>query len=457
MTTSTPTLPDLDPLRARLDGSVHRPGDPGYDEARRPWNAAVDQRPALVVCAATPADVEAAVAFAARHDLRVAVQSTGHRASALPALDGALLLRLGALSGVTVDPGRRRARVLAGTPAADLVAAAAEHGLYPLVGSAKDVSVAGFALGGGLSFVGRRFGVAANHVTAIEVVTADGTLRTADAASEPELFWALRGTGGALGAVTALEVALQPVTTAYAGMLVWDAAHAPALVRAWAGWAPTAPDGITTSCKVMHVPPLPMFPEPLQGRSVVAVQGYDLDGGAAAEALLTELRAIAEPMLGGWGPTPAAGLQDIHGDPAGPVPSVGTGVPLAGLPDPAIDAVLAAATPGSGILSVDLRQLGGALATGVEGGGACDHVDAAFLAFAVAPLFDPATRPALTSVIDGLADALSPWRAAYGFSNYAERAGTAGDLFPPGVVRRLGEARKAYDPENRFVVSHPAL
>jgi FAD/FMN-containing dehydrogenase len=447
---------DLLALRTMLAGTIVAVGEPGYDEARRAWNLAVDQRPVAVVRAADVADVQHTVACAAAHGLRIAVQATGHRAAALPPLDGAILLRVDALRGVRVDPGARRAWVGAATPAADLVAAAAEHGLAAVVGSAKDVSVAGFALGGGLSFMGRRHGLGANQVTAIEVVTADGALRRVDADEETDLFWALRGTAGSLGVVTGLEVRLHEAGEVHAGMVVFDAAHAPALMRAWSDWAADAPDGITTSLKLVHVPPLPMFPEPLQGRSVVMVQGYALDGPGDAEALLGRLRAIAEPILGGFGPTALTALQDVHGDPEQPVPVAGRALPIAEVTDAAIEALLAAAAPGGPLMAVDLRQLGGALAAGAPDGGAMDRVEGACLAFAMSPVFDPAAVPAIEAGLDGLEAALAPWRAPGGVPTFGERPGAAEDLHGAAVAARLREIRAAYDPDRRFVVSHPA-
>lgn len=445
------TAEDLD---SQLTGSVHEPGDPGYDELCRAGSRAVEQRPDLVVRATSRQDVQAAVRFAARAGMPVAVQATGHRAAALPSLAGALLLHVGALTGVQVDPDARRAWAGAATPAADLVAAAAGHGLLPVVGSGRRVSVAGFTLGGGVGVTGRRFGLGANQVTRIEVVTADGTLRQADPGNEHELFWALRGTGGGLGVVTAVEVALHPVTSAWAGATVWDAADAAALMRTWAAWAPGAPDGITTSCTLMHVPPLPTFPEPLRGRSVVAVQGCSLDGPTDADEVLDRLRTVAEPIADRWGDTPTQDLQDVHGDAETATPTLARGVPLRALPPAAVDALLHAARPGSGVAHVDVRQLGGALATGAPDGGAVDRVDAVFLAFAVAPSTDPATRPAVSGALEGLAAALRPWRAERSVATFCEAPGSPDELLPPEAVARLRAITARVDPDGRFLASH---
>jgi FAD/FMN-containing dehydrogenase len=182
MTALLPTTgPALDALATDLDGTLVRPSDATWDAARLAWNLHVDQRPLAVVLAASPRDVVTTVNAARALGVRVAPQSTGHNAAPLGDLADTILLKLAALDGVTIDPVRRIARVEAGALWAHVTQAAAEHGLAALAGSSPDVGVAGYTLGGGVSWLGRSHGLAANSVTAIEVVTADGTLRRVDA------------------------------------------------------------------------------------------------------------------------------------------------------------------------------------------------------------------------------------------------------------------------------------
>jgi FAD/FMN-containing dehydrogenase len=204
---------------AGLAGQFVLPDDPDYDQARQPWNLALDQRPAAVILPESAADVAAAVSYAADRGLRIAPQGTGHGAAPLGSLEGTVLLRTDRMRGIRIDPRARTARAEAGVIWRDVVEAAARHGLAALAGSSPDTGVVGYTLGGGISFLGRAFGLAANSVTAIEVVTADGHLVRADHEHQPDLFWALRGGGGSFGVVTALEFRLFPVTEAYAGAL----------------------------------------------------------------------------------------------------------------------------------------------------------------------------------------------------------------------------------------------
>ena len=226
-------------VRGLCGGAVHLPGDPGYDAARVPWNVAVDQRPAAVAYPTNQREVSEVVVAAARAGLRVAPQTTGHNAGPLAAAGS----RTSSWSAPRDDPGDRRprariARVEGGALWLGAVEAAAAHGLAALHGSSPDVGIAGYSLGGGIGWYARKLGLATNSLTAVELVTADGSVVRADADTNAELFWALRGGGGSFGVVTALEFALYPIESAYAGMLIWDRTDAEKVLRRWADWAP---------------------------------------------------------------------------------------------------------------------------------------------------------------------------------------------------------------------------
>src|SRR4051794_35256291 len=275
-------------LRGLCGGAVHLPGDPGYDAARTPWNTAVDLRPAAVAYPAHTAEVAAIVRAAARAGLRVAAQTTGHNAGPLGegALDDVVLLRTSAMRGVAVDAAARLVTVEAGALWEDVVQAVAPHGLTALHGSSPDVGVVGYSLGGGMGWYARKLGLQTNSVTGAEVVTADGDVLWADAEHHSELFWALRGGGGNFGVVTRLQFRVYDFATTYGGMLVWDAADAGPVVRRWAEWAACAPDEVTTSCRVLNLPPIPEIPEPFRGRSITVIDGAVLADDERAEQIL---------------------------------------------------------------------------------------------------------------------------------------------------------------------------
>ena len=325
----TPTAIDPASLRRDLEGQAILPGDERWDEARRAWNLAVDLQPAAVVQAAGADDVVRVVDLARERGLRVAAQSTGHGAGAMGSARATRSCSGRArMDGVEIDAAGRSARIEAGVLAADVALAAGEAGLAALLGSSPDTGVAGFTLGGGLGWLGRRHGLACNSVRAIELVTADGELRRVDAENEPALFFALRGGGGSFGAVTALEIELYPVAEVYAGMVAWPVEMGSEIAHAYREWLASTPDEMTAQLRFLTLPPIPEPPEPLRGKSLVDVTGAFIGDPAEGEQLMQPLREIAGAVWDTWGVQPAAALRQLAMDPEQPVPGVGDHVLL---------------------------------------------------------------------------------------------------------------------------------
>jgi FAD/FMN-containing dehydrogenase len=444
-------------LRGLCGGAVHLPGDPGYDAARTPWNVAVRQLPAAVAVPRDASDVSAVVRAAAASGLRVAPQSTGHNAGPLAeqGLDDVVVVRTSALDDVRVDTDRGIVRVGGGTLWEPAVDAAAAVGRAVLHGSSPDVGIAGYSLGGGIGWYARKLGLATNSLTAVEVVIGDGTLVRADATTEPELFWAIRGGGGNFGVVTALEFRTYPIETAYAGLLVWDQEHAEKVLRTWTRWAPDAPDEVTTSLRLMNLPPLPELPEAFRGRSLVVIDGAVLDTDDRAADILADLRALA-PEVDTFGRVPAKSLVRLHMDPEGNTPAVSDSAVLGDVPDAAVDAFLEAAGPGSGtsLLLAELRQLGGALARPHEGGGALSHLEGRFA------LFGAAIAPTPEAAAQGRADArrlsaaLAPYSNGRSYLNFAESVVDTRSAYDEERWVRLKGIRSAVDEHGTFLANH---
>jgi FAD/FMN-containing dehydrogenase len=456
MTISNPIAGrDLGALRTAVAGDVFTPADRGYDEARRAWNLATDERPAVVVVAESAADTVRAVRFARSRGMRIAPQGTGHGSEPLEPLEGAMLLRTVRMRGVRIDPAARTARAEAGALWQDVTVPAGQHGLAALAGSSPDVGVTGYTLGGGMGWLARRYGLAANSVTAADIVTPDGRLRRADAAHDPDLFWAVRG-GGGVGVVTALEMRLYPVRELYAGTLFFPVQRAAEVLHAWRAWTGTVPDEITSLSRILRLPPLPEVPERLRGRAFALVEAAYLGDAGAGAALIGPLRQLG-PELDTFAMIPAPALQQLHMDPDQPVPAQGDGALLADFPAAAIDALITVAGPDAetALASIEVRHLGGALARPAPDGGAQAQIDAKYVMFAGG--FTP--TPELAATVRGHAqavkDALAAWHASYDYYNFEETPAAASAVLPPASYHRLQKIKASYDPDQAIVSAHP--
>jgi FAD/FMN-containing dehydrogenase len=448
-------LADLDALRSTVSGQIVAPGDEGWDAARAGWNLAVDQRPALVAVPESVEDVRALVTYAAGNGLRVAMQGTGHNAGAVGALDGSLLIRTHAMRGVEIDVDGRRARVLAGDLWDDVVQPASAVGLAPLAGSSPDVGVVGYSLGGGIGWMARKRGLAANSVTAIELVTADGELIRADAEHHADLFWSLRGGGASPAAVVAMEMRLYAIPELTSGAMFFEADRAREVFHAWREWVRTVPEELTSCVRMLHFPPFPDIPEPLRGNAFVIVEATLLGAAEEADRLLAPIRALGT-VMDTVAPVAPAALVRLHMDPEQPVPGLSGHVLLRDLSAASIDALIDAAGPGSGspLLSMEIRHLGGALATAPEGAGALGSLRGEFIAFGVGIPMDADVAGAILATLDRVTRALEPDASGREYLNFAEHPGAAKHAFDPATIERLRAIRAAYDPEGVFRAAH---
>ena len=399
----------------------------------------------------------AVVSYAADRGLRIAAQGTGHNAGPLGPLADTILVRTERMRGIRIDPQARTARVEAGVVWLDAVHAAARHGLAALAGSSPDVGVAGYTLGGGLSFLGRKYGLAASSVQAIEVVTADGRLVRADHDHEPDLFWALRGGGGSFGVVTALEFRLFPLTQAYAGVLWYPIERGQEVLHAWAELTRgELPDELTTVGRFLRLPPLPEIPGEIRGKSFVVVEAFHVGDPGVADDLLAPLRALG-PLNDTIATVPVPALSHIHMDPEQPVPGAGDGILLDRLPSEAIDAITAAAGAGAAfpLLSVELRHLGGELARPRPENGALASVDADYALYAVGMTPAPELVEPVMAQVEAVKQALAPWAARQVYLNFAETRHPAAPFWTEQAYHRLRRIKAAVDPRDIIRANHP--
>jgi FAD/FMN-containing dehydrogenase len=438
-------------------GTLLHPGDPGWDEARTPWVVNVDQRPAAIALVRSVEDVSAVVIGASRNGLKVMAQSTGHGALPVGPLSQTVLVRTTGLNDVHVNPAERTVWAGSGAEWQAVTAAAGEHSLAVQAGSAPDVGIAGFLLSGGISWLSRSRGLAVNDVLRIQVVAGDGTPRIVDHDHESDLFWALRGGGGEFGIVTGFELRLHPLPTVSAGTLFFPMERAGEVLHAWRRWTHTVSNRMMSCGRLLQFPPLPELPEPLRGQAFAAVEVAYQGDPAELNPVVAPLRDLA-PELDTIAEIPMAGLFALHMDPPGPIPARANGMLLNDLPPAAIDALIACAGHGSGspLLSVELRQLGGALAERPVDAGAVGHLDAGFLLFAAGITPDAATAAKVDARVQVVEQALLPWAASIRYANFDERPGGGRNRFHDrATLERLRAVKRHVDPTGVFTGAHP--
>jgi FAD/FMN-containing dehydrogenase len=454
MNNSAPTYTPEDLIPGIARERIALPGSDRWDEARRAFNMRVDQQPVAVVEAADELDVIAAVRYARDHGLRVAGQSTGHNAGPLGALDDTIIVNVAGFDEISIDTDARRVRVGAGVRWDQVVPQLSELGLAALHGSSPDVGISGYSLGGGMGWLARKHGLQTNSVTAFELVTADGHLVRADAAHEPDLFWALRGGGGNFGVVTSIEFDVYPYAELYAGAMFFPFARTREVLHAWRELLPTLPDDLMTWAGILHFPPDPAMPEELRGQSytiVWAVFTGDEDDG---RRLMAPIRALG-PQMDTFAMVPPAELGDLALDPRDPLPFLSGHDLLDELPADAVDALVDAAGPGSGaaITMVQLRHLGGALGRESAGAGARATLPGTVCVFSLGVAPDEESARATQATLDAIRAATADHRAGF-YPNFVEDVADANAFFDAATLQRLREVKALYDPQDLFKANH---
>ncbi len=432
------------------------PDQPEWDLARRAWNLAVDQRPALVALPADAGDVLAVVDYAIRDGLKVAPQGTGHNAAAIASLEDTILVSTQRMRGVEIDVAAQTARVQAGTLWLEVTEAATPHGLFPLSGSSPDVGVVGYTLGGGLSWLARKHGLAANNVTAIEVVTPDGRFVRATAGG------ARRAVLGAARRRRELRrrdrdgVPAVPVRRGLRRHVAVAATSAtPRCCAPGTTWTRTAPEEVTTSFRIIHFPPLPELPPFLSGRSVVVIDGaYAGEVGRRRRGARRAARARAgDGHLGGvlagraephpHGPRGADAVRRRHR--AARASSTTRRSPRSPRRSSRARPCCSASCATSAARSAASRR-----APAPPGG-----CDGEYLMFGAALVMDPESAAAGRGRARALHDALAPYATGKAYLNFVEQPADSASFYADESYARLRAIRAAVDPDGRMVGNHP--
>ena len=305
-------------LERGFTGRIVRPGDAGYDERRAVWNASIDRHPALIARCADTTDVVAAVRFARQTGLVTAVRGGGHSFPGHSTCDGGLVIDLGAMNAVRVDPERRVATAGAGTLLGDLDRETQRLGLAVPAGIVTHTGLAGLTLGGGIGWLMRKLGATVDQLLSVEVVTADGEVVRASETENTDLFWGVRGGGGNFGIVTEFEFSLSPIgPTVLGGPIFWPIAQSPQVLRFYRDWIADAPDELMTIVNHRKAPPLPFVPAELHGELVVGIVCCWCGDMEEGERVLAPLRKFGSPAFDACAPKPYVDHQAMF-DPAFP-------------------------------------------------------------------------------------------------------------------------------------------
>jgi FAD/FMN-containing dehydrogenase len=445
----------IDVLREVFSGELILPGDGGYDEARAVFNAMIDRSPAVIARCASTADVAAAVGFARERRLVVAVRSGGHSVAGLSVCDDGIVIDLGGLKTIDVDPNARTARVGGGVLWGELDAATQEHGLHTPGGRVTTTGLGGFTTGGGYGWTSSKHGLTCDNLISAEVVLADGRAVTASERENEDLFWAIRGGGGNFGIVTEFTLRLHELgPIVLAGIALWQLDRAPDVLRAWRDYVDEAPDELSTACVVVTAPPEPFVPDHLQGTQVLANVALYVGNPEAGAPIVQPLKDL-RPDLDQIQPMPYTAFQAIF-DPAAPkgMRSYWRGEYMRSFSDEAIDTFLEHA-PALTAEAMPLSQtvvfrIGQGVTAVPEDATAFSHRDANYLFHPISMWADPADDARLIAANRAFADAMRPYGTGGAYLNFTPEPDRVRDAYGNEKYRRLATLKNDYDPDNLF-------
>ncbi|MDH3216293.1 MAG: FAD-binding oxidoreductase [Candidatus Krumholzibacteria bacterium] len=303
---------DVNTLAANMRGTLLKPDDPNYDEARTIWNAMIDRRPALIARCIGAADVMSCVDFARERGLELCIKGGGHNIAGLAVSDGAMMIDMSHMRGVWVDKENRIAHAQAGCTLGDVDRDTQLHGLAAVLGFVSNTGITGLTLGGGFGYLTRRFGWTSDNVRSFELVTPDGRLRRASEADEPDLFWGLRGGGGNFGVVTAIEYDLYAVGPEITGgAIAWRAEDAEAVLEMFREVNDQAPPEQVCVAAIRPAPPAPWLPKEIHGKLIVALFVCDTGPIEQAKKRLASIKAFGSPVGDIVQPRPYTSQQSL--------------------------------------------------------------------------------------------------------------------------------------------------
>jgi FAD/FMN-containing dehydrogenase len=445
-----PETISIEKLHTDIHGRVISPDDPEYDEARTPFYGGIDRRPAVIVRVADDADVARVIALARETGLELAVRSGGHSIPGHSVSEGGIVLDLADMRAIDIDPRSKTAWSETGVTAIEFANAANDHGLALGFGDTGSVGIGGITLGGGVGYLGRKYGLTIDDLLAADVVTADGEARRVDAEHEPDLFWAIRGGGGNFGVATRFRFRLHELTTVVGGMLLL-----PATAETIAGFvalAEAAPEEFSAIANVMKAPPLPFVPQEAHGKLAIMALVCFAGGAEEGERVLAPFRALAEPLADMVRPIPYPEIYPPEEEGYHPT-AMAHDLFVTSIGVPEAETILEHLGASTAMMAVaQLRVLGGAIARVPNDATAYAHRDRKIMVN-IAALYERAEE-AETHVpwIRGFVEAM---RQGDDDAAYVNFLGDEGDdriraAYPGTTWDRLREIKARYDPTNLF-------
>ncbi|MCV2393286.1 FAD-binding oxidoreductase [Actinotalea sp. M2MS4P-6] len=457
---TTWSMHEAEDLRSRIQGAVVAADDPGYDAARALWNAMIDRRPLAVVRAAGDADVAATIAFARRHGLDLAVRSGGHNVAGNGSVDDGIVLDLGDLTQVTVDPQAGTVRVQGGATLKDVDAATAPHDLAVPIGVVSGTGVAGLTLGGGVGWLTRAHGLTADNLVAAELVTADGTTVVASDTENPDLLWALKGGGGNFGVVTSFTFRAYPLgPTVLGGNFVYGADRWREAWHALEEWTRDLPDAMTTITTTTTPPPMmEMGDQPL----LLVGFAWASPDRALGESLVERLRRAAPPDAEEVGDVAWVEWQSAFDAlvPKG-VRAYWRNTSFDRLDDDVIDVLVRRGQEQTWVgTAFDVHHLGGAYGRVAEDATPFPNRAARYWLNVYGFWTDAADDDDRVAFVRGFSRDMEPFATGGQYVNFQGAEATGHRALDPAVTfgpekyRRLVEVKRRFDPENVFRINH---
>lgn len=434
-------------------GAVWLPGDEGYDAARASWNLTVDHRPEVVVVASSEADVVAAVKFAHEHGLPVCVQATGHGQPRC-CTEG-MLLNVSELNHVSIDAQGQMATTGGGAMWDAVIEKSVAESLVPISGSSPNVGVVGYTIGGGFGLLSRKYGLASDSVVSMRLVTSEGDVKEVSQTSNPDLYWAILGGGGAYGVVTEITMKLYPHGELFGGSVMFDASLSETVYATYVEWTKGVPDEVGSAITMVTYPPAPFVPEFLHGRSMLVFSATAIGSPAQAEEWLAPIRGMAGAEFDSFHPMSFADSAKVFNDPVDPLPACGRGAILKDMDAEGLATMLRAIGPApqSPNMMIQFRHIGGAVnrpsknATG-------DRRRGKYIVYFLGIPMGPATPDMMAAHAENAFSEMAPYILSRGPLNWLGEArvkqAEIRDVFHEEEYLRLCEIKEAVDPQNRF-------